>query len=83
MFDLSTPEDIKAAVALLADIDGNPHHPANNARHPEHAASVAAYRQLDQWCIDQRRLYAKQAATWATIDQAVCLGVLLGGKGSS
>lgn len=68
MFDLSTPEDIKAAVALLADIDGNPHHPANNARHPEHAASVAAYRQLDQWCMDQRVRKAKKAVKWEFVE---------------
>jgi len=47
---------IREAQTLMEDIDNNPLHPANDARHPEHAASLEAYRALEQWCQGQQRL---------------------------
>lgn len=68
-------QDINAAERLLADIDDNPLHPANDARHPGHGASVQAYHQIEQWCLSLRLQQAKKAVKWAAVgtclDEAV------------
>jgi hypothetical protein len=57
-------ERIKAAETLLADIDNNPLHPANNARHPEHSISVQAYQALADWCQGQRDRHEDALRAW-------------------
>lgn len=51
---------LREAMQLLNDIENNPLHPANDARHPDHHASVLACQELEQWCSEQSELLAKQ-----------------------
>jgi hypothetical protein len=51
---------LREAIKLLTEIDNNPMHPANDARHPDHHTSIRAYQELEQWVDEQQELVAKQ-----------------------
>lgn len=51
---------LREATRLLAEIDDNPSHPANDARHPAHQKCLKAYEALEHWCDEQRLLLVKQ-----------------------
>jgi len=51
---------LREATQLLDDIQNDPLHPANDARHPDHHASVSACQELEQWCDERQELLAKQ-----------------------
>jgi len=50
---------LRRATHLLSEIDSNPAHPANNARHPAHDKCLKAYEQLEAWCLEQQLMLGK------------------------
>lgn len=52
--------ELREAIRLLDEIDGDPLHPANDKRHPNHVVSVKSYWELRAWCDDQQELLAKE-----------------------
>lgn len=45
--------ELREATQLLREIDGNPMHPANDSRHPDHEACLKAYQELEAWVMEQ------------------------------
>ena len=50
---------LNEATQVLFEIDNNPTHPVNNARHPAHSQCVKAYERLEAWCLEQQLMLSK------------------------
>jgi hypothetical protein len=59
---------LRDAIRLLDEIDGDPLHPVNDARHPKHQACVQAYDELEQWCVEQNKILIKQRSAYSLIE---------------
>ena len=51
---------LREAIRLLDEIDDDPLHPANDARHIDHQTCVKAYQELESWVSSQQELLSKQ-----------------------
>ena len=54
-----TEVELREAIKLLQEIDGDPQHPVNDTRHPEHDECLKAYQEIEVWIVNSTDLLNK------------------------